>query len=398
VRVTNNMNDSAVTIHFHGLRQFMTWFMDGASGVTMCPIVPGGSFEHRFIADPVGTHWYHEHHRLVYADGLYGMFIVYPQEAILPPTDFLVTIGDWYHQETTVIYSKNKNICGNGGVGASLKPANYSAGCAVDGTDLHPSLYQSALFGGRGRWDDQKFPLSQYVVTQGSTRRFRVVHSGFWFPLEVSVDGHRLRIVALDGGPIDPIVVDSFFIYVGERVDFEVDANQSPGRYWMRARPTCIDHEARAVLVYDSVAASNPDTDPVTTPSQCTAASPCKVFNCHFGRYPDGSNRTCITMNDARSTLTTAELQEEFGVGDPDSEVLTYFLNFAMVVGGSINARRFAFPEIPYFLRTPPPCDPVPCVDGCNCRCTHTLTLPYNRTVQFVVSFLQPNDSIMEAG
>jgi iron transport multicopper oxidase len=68
------MSDNAVTIHFHGMRQFNTWFMDGASMVTMCPIPPGGSFEHRFMADSAGTYWYHEHYRLVYADGLYGVY------------------------------------------------------------------------------------------------------------------------------------------------------------------------------------------------------------------------------------------------------------------------------------------------------------------------------------
>jgi FtsP/CotA-like multicopper oxidase with cupredoxin domain len=391
------MSDNAVTIHFHGVRQLNTWFMDGASMVTMCPIPPGGSFEHRFTADAAGTYWYHEHHRLVYADGLYGMFIVYPKNWAPSSSgpDYLVTINDFYHKEVSVMYSTNTHVCGNGAVGASLKPANYTGGCAVDGTNLVPSIYVSALFGARGRWQGQPFPLAQYTVAAGTTRRFRIVHSGFWFPLEVSVDGHRLRIVASDSGPIQPIEVDAFDIMPGERIDFELDANQSPGRYWMRARPTCISDEVRAILVYDSVSTT---ADPTTTPSPCTVDSPCTVFNCPVPRYPNGSTRKCVTLNDIQSTWTAAELQETFGVGDPDSEVLTYFLNMAMVVGSSINARRFGFPSVPYFLEKPPPCDPVPCRDSCNCRCGYTLTLPYNRTIQFVVSSLQPNSSISSAG
>lgn len=35
--------------------------MDGAAGVTQCPIAPGHSFEYSFAADVPGTYWYHSH-------------------------------------------------------------------------------------------------------------------------------------------------------------------------------------------------------------------------------------------------------------------------------------------------------------------------------------------------
>lgn len=224
--------------------------------------------------------------------------------APLPPpvVEFLVPVGDWHHVSSEQMYAGDAALCENGAVGAAPKPANYTTGCAVDGTDLLPQTYVSSLFGGRGRYDGRPFPLARYVVATGSTNRFRLVNAGFWFPLEISVDGHRLRIVASDAGELEPIDVDSFFVFLGERIEFELVANHSAsGRYWMRARPQCVDDEARAVLVYDW--AVNDQSDPVTEPRPCSANSPCTIFNCPYGRYPDGSNRTCISMGEAKYVM-----------------------------------------------------------------------------------------------
>lgn len=68
------------SLHWHGMRQAETWFMDGVPGLTQCPIPPGGSFVYRFKAEPVGTHWYHSHSRLQYVDGLLGVLVVHPRQ------------------------------------------------------------------------------------------------------------------------------------------------------------------------------------------------------------------------------------------------------------------------------------------------------------------------------
>jgi hypothetical protein len=46
------------TIHWHGLLQHETPFMDGVPSVSQCPIVPGDTFTYRFRADQVGTSWF----------------------------------------------------------------------------------------------------------------------------------------------------------------------------------------------------------------------------------------------------------------------------------------------------------------------------------------------------
>lgn len=49
VHVTNNLGSQTTGLHFHGLRQFGTQVMDGPTGVTQCPILPGSSFTYSFI-------------------------------------------------------------------------------------------------------------------------------------------------------------------------------------------------------------------------------------------------------------------------------------------------------------------------------------------------------------
>ncbi|KAG5913171.1 hypothetical protein E4U42_001393, partial [Claviceps africana] len=70
VRVRNEAAN-ATSVHFHGLFQNGTNFMDGTVGVTQCPIAPGSSFTYRFrVRGQSGTYWYHAHHSAQAADGL----------------------------------------------------------------------------------------------------------------------------------------------------------------------------------------------------------------------------------------------------------------------------------------------------------------------------------------
>ena len=61
VDVQNNMAGSEVTIHWHGLWQRGTQYMDGVPMLTQCPIHEGQTFRYDFIANNPGTHYYHSH-------------------------------------------------------------------------------------------------------------------------------------------------------------------------------------------------------------------------------------------------------------------------------------------------------------------------------------------------
>ena len=65
------------SIHWHGIYQKDTPWMDGTAYVSQCLIQPHQTFTYRFKADPPGTHWYHSHVATQRADGLFGLFIVH---------------------------------------------------------------------------------------------------------------------------------------------------------------------------------------------------------------------------------------------------------------------------------------------------------------------------------
>lgn len=48
VNVENNLGNQSTSLHFHGLFQNGTTHMDGAAGVTQCPIAPGSAFTYDF--------------------------------------------------------------------------------------------------------------------------------------------------------------------------------------------------------------------------------------------------------------------------------------------------------------------------------------------------------------
>lgn len=54
INVRNTLENEAVSIHFHGLYQRGTPWMDGVSMITQCAILPNSNFTYRFIADVRG--------------------------------------------------------------------------------------------------------------------------------------------------------------------------------------------------------------------------------------------------------------------------------------------------------------------------------------------------------
>ena len=76
IRVKNNLTSEGISIHWHGMHQRGTPWMDGVGQVTQCPIGPQSSFSYRYIAKPSGTFWYHSHTGAQRTDGLFGALIV----------------------------------------------------------------------------------------------------------------------------------------------------------------------------------------------------------------------------------------------------------------------------------------------------------------------------------
>ena len=57
VNLKNSMQSNGTGLHFHGIRQLGTTSMDGANGLTECPLAPGDSKTYTFQATQYGSTW-----------------------------------------------------------------------------------------------------------------------------------------------------------------------------------------------------------------------------------------------------------------------------------------------------------------------------------------------------
>lgn len=116
-------NSQNVSLHWHGLHQRETPWMDG-SPLTQCPIGPGAGMTYRFKADTAGTHMWHSHYKLSMLDGLWGPLVVhdtkdpwrssYDEERLISITDFanetaVSQFANWKEFESAYYYKRTPN-------------------------------------------------------------------------------------------------------------------------------------------------------------------------------------------------------------------------------------------------------------------------------------------------
>jgi FtsP/CotA-like multicopper oxidase with cupredoxin domain len=80
VTVRNQSVADGMTLHWHGLD--VPNNEDGVAGVTQDAVPVGGEHTYRFVADQVGTYWYHSHqvsHEQVIG-GLFGTLVIHPKD------------------------------------------------------------------------------------------------------------------------------------------------------------------------------------------------------------------------------------------------------------------------------------------------------------------------------
>lgn len=108
VNLKNDLGNRPCSLHFHGLYMNGTTEMDGVGSTSQCPVPPGSTFTYAFNVSQPGTYWYHSHVDGQYPDGLRGPLIVHDPEnpyADLFDEELVLTLSDWYHEETPSLIS-----------------------------------------------------------------------------------------------------------------------------------------------------------------------------------------------------------------------------------------------------------------------------------------------------
>ena len=423
VDVHNNLSTEGISIHWHGQHQIKTNFMDGVSQLTQCPILPGTSFRYIFKASPSGTFWYHSHIGSQRGQGLFGAFIVKENEINYPiafkddPASHTMTIMDWYERDKEVFFRTLRFAVAQY---PSLPP--YVFPSDVNAADRYRSTrfpdftqagldpFVAGLINGKGRHYSVPYNRSSvtiYEVEQGETYRFRMIHTGTHYAFRLSIDNHKLKVMATDGYLIQPVEVDYIAIQSGERYDFLLEANKTSANYWIKAETFEInigdstappydfhDHKAEAILHYagsDRPTASEYENIP-SSPRECTQENPCTILNCPIGQFHPAYNVECISIDSLRLVEATPESEMPDQIPD-----VTYFTNIAGYAGrnkpfSSINDKFFVLPQFPLtthyeknsensFCAVNSQCD----IDE-GCDCTTVLDIGSNVTVRLVIS------------
>ncbi|EGU84191.1 hypothetical protein FOXB_05300 [Fusarium oxysporum f. sp. conglutinans Fo5176] len=221
IHVHNGVQDEGVSLHWHGLRMKDKNSVDGAVGFTQCPIAPGRSFTYNFTigAEEHGTFWWHSHSDVQRADGLWGGLIVHsPDEIDLQREEYLLMVGDWFHQNQTEVlrWYADASSRGNEPVPDSLLvngQGRFNCSMAVPARPVACSQVQFSN-------------LKPLMMSRSQKKaRLRVVNTGSVAGLSLRAGGAIIRPVRVDGGfAVKAEATETVgILYPGERVDLEAE-------------------------------------------------------------------------------------------------------------------------------------------------------------------------------
>lgn len=209
VRLLNQL-DHPTTIHWHGLR--LDNAMDGVPGLTQAAVEPGQSFDYSFVCPDAGTFWYHPHKMASeqIARGLHGMLIV---DEVDPPEvdqDLVLVFDDWRLQRDGQIHAESF-----GEIAERAHGGRYGNVYTLNGQQDH-----------------------RVNARAGERLRLRLCNVSNANIFGLRINQHRMRVIALDGQPVDPFEAKDDFLIIGtgQRADVIVDLTEKPGT----ARPITV--------------------------------------------------------------------------------------------------------------------------------------------------------------
>ncbi|OBT60652.1 hypothetical protein VE03_09932 [Pseudogymnoascus sp. 23342-1-I1] len=229
INVTNELSEPT-SIHWHGMFQYGSNWMDGTSGITQCPIPPGRSFVYDFLIDgQYGTYWYHAHFSTQYTDGMVGPLIIHaPEEAKAREEydhDEVIMLQDWYHDLSKDLLPA---YLASGNENKEPTPDNG----LIQGTNtFNCSLYDESS----NRTCETNSTNAVFGVTQGSRYRYRLINVGAFAGFHFSVDNHTITVIEADATTVEPVEVHRLSINIAQRYSVIVSANQPEANYFIRA-------------------------------------------------------------------------------------------------------------------------------------------------------------------
>ncbi|KAI1342548.1 putative multicopper oxidase [Xylariaceae sp. FL0016] len=346
--VVNVMNkaSNSTAIHWHGILQNGAEFMDGAAGITQCPIIPGSMYQYKFnVTGQSGTYFYHAHQGAQALDGLVGPMVVHRRSEMDHPTtpyssDRVVLLQDWYYNPAS---SLMREVLSPGVEDAPIPNTGLLNGVNRADCGDHPD---------RRCFDAKATHLPTLHLARGSSHRIRLINVGGYAWFQVAVDEHdSLDVVEADGTAVEATSIPSLLIAPGQRYSTVLDANQpSSDLFWLRARivTACFAErslpengidEAKAIIRYSREQRRHEDDDGEDIPENNTSI-PQTMSNI----------KSVLTCKDMTSTTS---LIPSFPQPVPPSADHSYYLRVNLAIGdwrlqrGVMNSSSFR-PNLKY--------------------------------------------------
>ncbi|KAG8367057.1 hypothetical protein BUALT_Bualt16G0032800 [Buddleja alternifolia] len=202
-----NKLDQPFLLTWNGIKQRKNSWQDGVLG-TNCAIPPNSNYTYKFqTKDQIGSYTYFPSTLMHRAAGGFGALNVYARSVIpvpypKPAADFTLLIGDWYKTSHKAL----QQILDSG------KPLPFPDGILINGQS------QSSFSG-----------------DQGKTYMFRISNVGLSTSFNFRIQGHKMKLVEVEGSHVLQSMYGSLDVHVGQSVTVLVTLDRSPKDYYIVA-------------------------------------------------------------------------------------------------------------------------------------------------------------------
>lgn len=231
VTLINESPADSMALHFHGLTMRGYPYVDGTSSVTQCASPPLQTQTYEFIAQDVGTHYWHGHVSYERADGMQGPIIIHNPDSDdemelkqMYDKDVTVFLQDWYHEDGN--YRRT---------GLDTSPfiwiGNAQSFLINGGGVYQPCLKHNGLSSCAADCSKENY-LKTIEVEGGKTYRIRIIAGTELIGVNFAIQGHRMTVVEVEGALVEPYEIENLDIMPAQRYSVLVKADQDPGDYW----------------------------------------------------------------------------------------------------------------------------------------------------------------------
>ncbi|XP_062102140.1 L-ascorbate oxidase homolog [Humulus lupulus] len=298
-----NKLDQPFLLTWNGIKQRKNSWQDGVFG-TNCPIPPNTNFTYKLQSkDQIGTFTYFPSLQFHKAAGGFGALNIYQRPRIpipypYPDGDFTLLIGDWYK-------TNHKTLQASLDSGKTLP---FPDGILINGQ-----------------------PTTSFTGDQGKTYKFRVSNVGLSTSFNFRIQGHKMKLIEVEGSHTMQNEYDSLDVHVGQSVAVLVTLNQPPKDYYIVASTRF----TKTVLTSTSVLHYSNSHTPVAGP---LPAGP--TYQIHWSMLQARTYRWNLTANAARPNP-----QGSYHYGRVPITKTIVLANSAPLVNGK---QRFAVNRVSY--------------------------------------------------